>query len=243
MQVIITGGTGLIGKKLIKELSVAGHRSVVLSRHPENRELPGDSDLVQWDGETAQNWKEWVEESEAIINLAGENIAGKGLVPDRWTEEKKREILRSRLKAGEAINQAIESAHNKPRVLIQASAIGYYGTGENVKTEDSPPGEDFLADTAQKWEKMTGPGEDMGIRRVIIRTGIVLCTAGGILPRFILPYRFFLGGPLGSGKQWYSWIHESDEARAIRILLENDEAEGPYNLTAPFPREILNSGD
>ncbi|MCF7876603.1 TIGR01777 family oxidoreductase [Candidatus Bipolaricaulota bacterium] len=236
MQVIITGGTGLIGKELVKELSASGHRAVVLSRSPEKRQVPGNTKLVEWDAKSADGWKEWVEESDAIVNLAGENIAGKGLIPDRWTPTKKSRILNSRLKAGEAVNEAVKSVENKPRVLIQASAIGYYGTGEGEVTENSTPEGDFLAETARKWEGITRSVEELGVRRAVIRTGIVLSSEGGVLPRLQLPYRLFLGGPLGTGRQWYSWIHVIDEVKAIRFLLENEKAEGPFNLTAPNPR-------
>ncbi len=236
MQVIVTGGTGLIGKELIKELSAHGHNVVVLTRSPENRHVPGDAELVGWDAESSAGWGEWVEESEAIVNLAGENIAGKGLFPDRWTPGKKSRILNSRLKAGEAVREAVESAEDKPRVLIQASAIGYYGTGEEEVTENASPGGDFLGEAAREWEGITRPLEEMGVRRAVIRTGIVLSSKGGVLPRLRLPYKFFLGGPLGTGKQWYSWIHIVEEVRAIRFLLEDEEAEGPFNLTAPNPK-------
>jgi len=235
MRVIITGGTGLIGKKLVKELTTHGHKAVVLSRSPEGRQVPEQTSLVKWNAETPEGWEEWVEKSDGIVNLAGENIAGAGLIPDRWTENKKKRILNSRLKAGEALNQAVVAAGNKPGVLVQASAIGYYGTGESEVSESSPPGEDSLAEIAQKWEKVTEPVEKMGLRRVVIRTGVVLSTEGGVLPRLQLPYKFFLGGPLGTGRQWYSWIHIADEAKAIRFLLENESAEGPFNLTAPNP--------
>ncbi|MBS3787197.1 TIGR01777 family oxidoreductase [Candidatus Bipolaricaulota bacterium] len=233
MRVIVTGGTGLIGKELVKELSANGHEVVVLSRSPESKRVPCDAKLVKWDAESAEGWQKWVEESEAIVNLAGENIAGKGLIPDRWTPSKKSRILNSRLKAGEAVNEAIESADDKPRVLIQASAIGYYGTGGEEVTEADPPGGGFLGETARKWEGVTRPVEKMGVRRAVIRTGIVLSSEGGVLPRLQLPYKFFLGGPMGTGRQWYSWIHLGDEVRAIRFLLENEKAEGPFNLTAP----------
>lgn len=236
MRVIVTGGTGLIGKELVRELSTHGHSVVVLTRSPENRQVPGDAELVNWDAESSAGWGEWVEESEAIVNLAGENIAGKGLIPDRWTPDKKSRILNSRLKAGEAVKEAVESAEDKPRVLIQASAIGYYGTSEEEVTEDAPPGGDFLGETARKWEGITRPLEEMGVRRAVIRTGIVLSSRGGVLPRLRLPYKLFLGGPLGTGGQWYSWIHVVDEVRAIRFLLENEEAEGPFNLVAPNPK-------
>ena len=236
MKVIITGGTGLIGRMLIKELTGRGDEAVVLTRNPKKRDVSGNAQLVKWDAETADGWVEWVNKSDAIVNLTGENIAGAGLIPDRWTESKKDKILHSRLKAGRAVNEAIKSAEDKPRVLVQASAIGYYGTGEEDLTEDSPPGEGFLAETAQKWEAVTEPVENLGVRRVVIRTGIVLSSEGGVLPRLQLPYRFFLGGPLGGGRQWHSWIHVADEVKAIRFLIETEEARGPFNLTAPNPK-------
>jgi hypothetical protein len=242
MQVIITGGTGLIGRELVKELTENGHRAVVLSRHPEGKEPLEGATMVKWDAESAEGWLKWVEESEGIVNLAGENIAGSGLIPDRWTSTKKNRILTSRLKAGRAVVEAIESADDKPRVLIQSSAIGYYGTGEAVVDEGSPRGDGFLAETAEEWEKVTRPVESLRVRRPVIRTGIVLSTEGGVLPRLKLPYELFLGGPMGSGDQWYSWIHISDEVRAIRFLLENEQADGPVNLTAPSPKRNKDFG-
>ncbi len=237
MRVIITGGTGLIGRELVRNLQSHGHGAVVLSRHPEGREVPGNVDMVKWDAESPEGWVDEVEKSDAIVNLAGENIAGSGLLPDRWTERKKRRILNSRLKAGKAVTEAVKAADNRPEVVVQASAVGYYGTSEDkVFTEDSPPGEDFLADVAVEWEGVTAPVEELGIRRLVIRTGIVLSSKGGVLPRLTLPHRFFLGGPLGSGRQWYSWIHIEDEVRAIRFLLESEEVSGAVNLTAPNPR-------
>jgi len=236
MRVIITGGTGLIGRALVKELSAGGHEAVVLSRKPGERSLPRDAELVKWDAESSEGWMSWVEKSDAIVNLAGENIAGKGLIPDRWTAEKKKRILESRLKAGRAVTEAVEGAENKPDVVVQASAIGYYGTGGEDLTEESSPGEDFLAETAQKWESATSSVEAAEVRRVVIRTGMVLSSRGGVLPRLELPYRLFLGGSLGTGRQWHSWIHLTDEARAIRFLIETEAARGPFNLTAPDPK-------
>ena len=242
MLVIITGGTGLIGRELVKELTDNGHRAVVLSRHPEGREPLEGARMVKWDAESAEGWVDWVEESDGIVNLAGENIAGSGLIPDRWTSAKKNRILTSRLKAGRAVVEAIESADDKPGVLVQSSAIGYYGTGEEVVDESSPRGDGFLAETAEEWEEVTRPVESMGVRRPIIRTGIVLSSEGGVLPRLKLPYELFLGGPLGTGNQWYSWIHIADEVRAIRFLLENEQEDGPVNMTAPSPKRNRDFG-
>jgi hypothetical protein len=172
-----------------------------------------------------------VDGAEAIINLAGENISS-----GRWTDKRKRAILESRLNAGRAVVQAVQAAANKPRLVVQASAVGYYGpSGDEEITEETPPGGDFLAQVAIAWEESTAPLEALGLRRVIIRTGVVLSSAGGALPRMLLPFRLFAGGRLGTGRQWFPWIHIADEVRAIRFLMENETATGPFNLTAPAP--------
>jgi hypothetical protein len=234
---MITGGTGLIGRALIEALHEYDHQVLVLSRNPEKYEdFPYEVEFAQWDAKTAQGWGDQINHVDAVVNLAGKNLAGKGFFPSPWTPERKRRILNSRLQAGRAINAAIEAAERKPEVLIQASAIGYYGPrGDEIITEESEPGDDFLAQTCIQWEDVTRPVEAMGVRRAIIRTGIVLSTEEGALPRLLLPHRFFVGGPFGDGEQWYSWIHLADEAAAIRFLIENEQAAGPFNLTAPHP--------
>lgn len=237
MRVIITGGTGLIGRELSKELLDAGHEVIVLSRHPEAREkVSPEIRMVKWDARSSRGWSDQLEEADGLVNLAGENIAGAGLIPDRWTESKKEKILRSRLNAGKAVKEAIENVDEKPEVLVQASAVGYYGpTGDRVVTEGSEPGDGYLARTAREWEEVTASVEAAGIRRAVIRTGLVLSIEGGAFPRLTLPFKFMVGGPLGDGQQYYPWIHIRDEARAIRFLLENEGLSGPFNLTAPEP--------
>jgi hypothetical protein len=239
MRIIITGGTGLIGKPLTAALLEDGHEVIVLSRSPTKHEddMPEGTRLYKWDAETSTNWQLFVEETDAIVNFAGASIAGDGFPPDRWTDERKRVILDSRLDAGRAVVQAFEKAENKPKVLIQSSAVGYYGrhTEDKVLDETAHPGGDFLARVCREWEKVTDPVVDMGVRRCITRTGIVLSMEGGALPNLVLPFKFFAGGPMGSGKQWYPWIHIEDEVRAIKFLLENEEAQGVYNLSAPNP--------
>ncbi len=237
MRVLITGGTGLIGRSLTRELIGGGHEVVVLSRNPAGRKkVAPEVDMVEWDARTPEGWSGELEETDAVVNLAGENIAGSGLIPDRWTEEKKERILNSRLDAGNAVKEAFKAVDHEPEVLVQSSAVGYYGaTGDRIVTEGSEPGEGFLAETAVQWEEVTEPLEGMGVRRVVIRTGLVLDTEGGAFPRLLLPFKYFVGGPLGDGQQYYSWIHVRDEVRAIRSLLENEEASGPFNLTAPEP--------
>ena len=240
MHILMSGGTGLIGQALTKELLAQGHQVTILSRSPQKYEaaMPGAT-LVKWDGRTSAGWGHLLEGTQAVINLAGTSIAGDGLtgiLSRRWGAEYKRSIDQSRIDAGQAIVQAVAMAEKKPRVLVQASAVGYYGPrGNEDVTEDSPSGTDFLAQVCVHWENSTKPVEEMGVRRVITRTGLILTEEGGILPIMLLPFRMFVGGPVGSGRQVVSWIHMQDEVQAILHLLENETAHGVYNLTAPKP--------
>lgn len=231
-RTIITGGTGLIGRALATELVARGHEVIVLSRSPgQARSLPNGVRAEQWDGRSAAGWGSLAEGATAIVNLAGENLAA-----GRWTGERKQVIRESRLQAGQAVIDAVMGAARKPRVVIQASAVGYYGPrGDDFVTEETPPGSDFLARLCVDWESSTALVEAMGVRRAIIRTGLVLSRESGALPRLVLPFRFFVGGPMGSGNQWYPWIHIADEVAAIAFLIEHETARGPFNLTAPYP--------
>ncbi len=237
MRVIITGGTGLIGRNLAASLVNNHHEVIVLSRHPKQAVgLPTGVQVVGWDARTAQGWGQLADGADAIVNLAGESIGGAGLIPARWTDARKQRILQSRLDAAHAVVQAVEAAAHKPRVVVQASAVGYYGaTGDNLITETHAVGNDFLAQVCVQWENASAPLDDMGVRRVVIRTGLVLSPDEGVLPRLMLPFRFFAGGALGSGQQWYPWIHCDDVTRAIRFLIARDDATGSFNLTAPDP--------
>ena len=237
MRIIITGGTGLIGSELSKSLAADGHEVIVLSRNPEGKPLPTGVRAEKWDGKTAVSWGHLADGADAIINLAGENIAGSGLLPARWTKERKARILNSRLDAGNAVVEAVAAAKVKPKLVIQSSGIDYYGNvPDGVVTEDSPAGDDgFLAKVTVPWEDSTAAVEQEGVRRVIIRTGVVLDKEGGPLGTMLLPFKFFAGGPVGSGKQWLAWIHIQDVVSAIRFLLAHEAARGPYNLCAPEP--------
>ena len=238
MRVIITGGTGLIGSRLAETLAADDHEVIVLSRSPERRAgmFRHDVRIEEWDAETAKGWGHLADGADAIVNLAGESIAGEGLIPDRWTADKKRRIRESRLNAGKAVVQAVRAADDKPGVVVQSSAVGYYGVrGDEKISEVGLRGDDFLARTCEQWEASTAEVEEMGVRRAVARTGIVLSTEGGAFPRIVLPIKLFVGGPLGSGDQYYSWIHIADEVGALRFLIENDEASGSFNLTAPNP--------
>jgi len=232
IRVLITGGTGLIGRALSASLVDDGHEVIVLSRRPERASgLPDGVRVEGWDAHTAEGWGTLVSGAGAIVNLAGENIAA-----GRWTASRKRRILESRVNAGKAVVEAVESATRKPGVVVQASGVGYYGScGDEEVTEETPAGDDFLAQLAVAWEASSAGVEAWGVRRAIARTGVVLSMQGGALPRMLLPFRLFLGGRLGSGRQWFPWIHVADEVDVIRFLIDNESAGGPFNLTAPNP--------
>jgi len=237
VRVIITGGTGLIGRALAAELAAAGYEVVVLSRNPQRAaDLPAGVRAERWDGRTAQGWGPLADGAEAIVNLAGENLAGEGFLPGRWTAERKQKIVQSRVDAGAAVVQAVKAAFAKPRAVIQSSGIGAYGPlGDEVVDERAPFGAGFLADVTRQWEASTAAVEPLGVRRVIVRSGVVLSAQGGALGRMILPFRLFAGGWFGSGRQWLPWIHIADEVAALRFLIEKRQASGIFNLTAPQP--------
>ena len=232
MNILMTGGTGMIGRALTRSLIDDSHEVTILTRNPSNRAgIPAEAKLVWWDGKTTEGWKESIEQADAVVHLAGESIA-----EGRWTDERKRKIHDSRVLTGQALVKAIQETDNKPRVLVQSSAIGYYGPhGDEALDENSEPGNDYLAQLCVQWEAATAPVEELGVRRAIARTGIVLSMDGGALPRIVLPFKFFGGGKIGSGKQWWSWIHLVDQVHALRFLLEQEDASGPFNLTAPNP--------
>lgn len=238
MRVIITGGTGLIGSNLAESLAADGHEVIVLSRSPDQYTgmFENDVRIEGWDARTADGWGHLADGADAIVNLAGASIAGEGFPPTRWTPARKRLILESRLYAGKAVVEAVRAAEEKPKVVIQSSAVGYYGVrGDEKVTEIALNGDDFLSRVCEKWEASTAEVADMGVRHATVRTGLVLSTEGGAFPIILMPIKMFVGGPLGSGEQYYSWIHIDDVIGALCFLLENEDASGPFNLTAPDP--------
>ena len=231
MRVLITGGTGLIGRAVAVDLHAAGYDVFVLTRDPSRTKPPTGVEVAGWDGLTATGWSKLLEGESAIIHLAGEGIAD-----GRWSEERKRRLRSSRVDSGHAVVAGIRAAKTPPRVLLQSSAVGFYGPrGDEPLDENEPAGVTFLADVSREWEASTLDVEALGVRRPLLRTGIVLAREGGALPKMALPVRLGVGGSLGSGKQWFPWIHEADEVAAIRFLLERNDAQGAFNLTAPNP--------
>ncbi len=230
MRLVISGGTGLIGTALARAALAAGDEVLILSRNPAPERLPSGARGVLWDAHHPEAWRQALEGADAVVNLAGASVAG-GL----WTRRRKALLLQSRQKVGQSLTQAIMSLDQPPRVLVQASGVGYYGRQvEQAVDESAPPGTDFLARlAAEAWEPSTAPVESRGVRRIIIRTGLVLSRDGGSLPLMALPFRLFLGGPIGNGRQWVPWIHIHDEVAAIRFLIEHPDAQGPFNLVAP----------
>jgi uncharacterized protein (TIGR01777 family) len=225
VRIIIAGGSGFLGRALARTLRDRGFQVRVLSRQPRG------VDEVRWDPESGGGtWTGVLERSDAVVNLAGEGIADSS-----WTPERKATILASRVTSTRALAEAIRGCAHPPKVFISASGIGYYGTpGDQVLTEGSAPGSDFLATVCQSWEQETSAAAGIA-RIVLLRTGVVLARNGGALPRMALPFRFFVGGPLGSGRQYVSWIHLADWVEMVRWALSSSQVDGPLNVTAPAP--------
>jgi len=229
MKIVVAGGTGFIGGALVARLAGDGHEVVVLSRDPGRAVLPAGAHAVRWDGASADGWASHVQEAGAVVNLAGTSI-GAG----RWTSWRKREILDSRVNATRALIEAMARGGSASRVLVSSSAVGYYGavnTGD--VTEDHPAGAGFLADVCVRWEQEAMAATTVGARVVLLRTGIVLGRGGGALARMTLPFRLFAGGPIGSGRQPFPWIHLDDVAGIVAFALSRGDVAGPVNMAAP----------
>jgi len=236
MKVAITGATGFIGSRLVQRLHAKGHKIVVLTRNITfaQKVFPSETfpnvEIVAYTPNTSGSWQNVITSCDGVVNLAGEPI-GEG----RWTPERKQEILNSRKLGTQKIVEAIANANPKPTVLINASAIGYYGTSETATfDETSLSGSDFLAQVCQIWEAQARKVKDAGVRLVILRLGIVLGN-GGALDKMIMPFKLFAGGPIGSGRQWFSWIHVDDLVSLLLEALTKSEINGVYNSTAPNP--------
>jgi uncharacterized protein (TIGR01777 family) len=235
MKVAITGATGFVGSRLVERLHSEGQTVLVLTRNTTfaQKVFPSEAfpnvEIIAYTP-ISDSWQDAISACDAVVNLAGEPI-GEG----RWTAERKQEILNSRKLTTQKIVEAIQIANPKPSVLVNASAIGYYGTSETATfDETSASGNDFLAQVCQTWEAQAQKVQAAGVRLVILRFGIVLGT-GGALGKMITPFKLFAGGPIGSGKQWFSWIHLDDIVNLILQALTKPEMQGVYNATAPNP--------
>ncbi len=230
MKIAITGATGFVGSRLVEQLQAQEHQIVILTRSPQQatNRFP-QATVVGYNPLKSGEWQAAIDGCDAVINLAGEPIAEK-----RWTPAQKRIMLDSRKVGTEKIVEAIAQANNKPPVLINASAIGYYGTSETAKfDETSPAGTDFLAEICTAWETAAQAASSDRTRVVVLRLGIVLGENGGALAKMLAPFSAFVGGPIGSGKQWFSWIHRDDVVKLIITALTDHQMKGVYNATAP----------
>jgi uncharacterized protein len=228
VKITISGASGLIGRRLLKSLSAEGHSLHVLSRHA-GTNLPGGVKLSAWDPARAEPPAESLRDADAVIHLAGEPVA------QRWNDDVKRKIRESRVAGTRNLVQALAKLPTRPQALICASAVGYYGSrGDETLTESSPPGSDYLAEVCREWEKAAADAESLGIRVVRVRTGLVLDARGGALPRMLPPFKLGVGGKIGSGRQWTSWIHIEDLAGIFQFALTNP-VQGPVNGVAPNP--------
>ncbi|WGV26972.1 thylakoid membrane protein ThyD [Halotia branconii] len=236
MKIAVTGATGFVGSRLVARLHKEGNRVLVLTRNTTyaQKVFPSEAfsnvEIVAYTPTVSGSWQDAIAGCDSVVNLAGEPIA-----EERWTPEHKQKILNSRQLGTQKIVEAIANANPQPTVLVNASAIGYYGTSETATfDESSSSGSDFLAQVCQVWEAEARKVKDAGVRLVILRFGIVL-GQGGALGKMIMPFKLFAGGPIGSGRQWFSWIHVDDLVSLILQALTKPETEGVYNATAPNP--------
>jgi hypothetical protein len=229
MNILIAGASGLIGQSLIKELLKAGHTITALSRFPQQQMKQQNLVWRKWQNGDFLPWKDDLLRSEIIINLVGESIAGK-----RWSKKRKEQLLNSRVNAGRLFVSALKETNARPELFIQASAIGVYNPGQHKIDESAKTGGGFLADLTIKWEQSTAEIESMGIPRIILRIGLVLAADSLLIKKMLLPFKFFIGGPVGNGNQIMSWIHQDDLVDIILFLIEV-KSPAVYNLTAPQP--------
>jgi uncharacterized protein (TIGR01777 family) len=231
MKILVSGATGLVGTALAEQLRRDGHNVCRLLRKKDEDEEHAKEDCdLDW-GLSSHEFGAAAQNADAVVNLAGASIAD-----GRWTEDRKELLRSSRLETTRALVAAIEKMSPRPKVLVSASAIGYYGDrGNQVLTEESPPGADFLSGLAESWEAEAVKAEVLGIRVVRLRFGIILAKQGGALPQMMLPFKIGAGGKLGSGKQWMSWVALEDVLQVIRFAMETASVQGPVNVTAPQP--------
>lgn len=239
MKIAIAGGSGFVGKALTKELLKGQHDLYILTRNAVDTEQPKGITVVQWlnDGDKPENQ---LEDTDVFINLAGESLSS-----GRWTAVRKRRLLESRLIATTEINRIISALNRKPSILLNASAIGYYGTSHTQTFTEKiiKYPSDFLSEVTDRWEKAAEPIAKDSIRTVYMRFGVILGKNEGALPRMIMPYKLYVGGTIGSGQQILSWIHIKDIVQAILFCIHNDKINGAVNFTAPNPQNMKEFGN
>lgn len=231
MKIVIAGGAGFIGKAMARAW-VSKHHLIVLTRAPERTQpqLPVGACAIGWDGKELGDWVQQLEGADVLINLAGESIA------QRWTPKVKQQLWDSRVKTTALLTHAVQQVQSPPRVMLQASAIGIYDQSPETTCDEScPPASGFLAELGKAWEAAAQPVQERGVRLCLMRIGVVLGEGGGALERMLTPFKLGVGGPLGSGKQWLSWIHLEDVVRAAAFLMARDDLSGAFNFTAPNP--------
>jgi uncharacterized protein (TIGR01777 family) len=231
MQLVITGATGFIGSALCSRLLEQGHALTLFTRGAPRDSGGPNKRWLHWTPGALREWKSALDGADGAVHLAGEPIAEK-----KWSAAQRQRIEQSRIDSTRSLVQAIAAAEHKPKFLISASAVGYYGPrNDEIITEEAVPGSDFLSALCRAWEAEAKEAEAFGVRVVRLRTGIVLGRGGGALAKMAEPFKYFVGGKLGSGRQWMSWIHLEDEVRLIIELMHNSQASGPVNATAPNP--------
>ncbi len=231
MTILIAGGTGFLGAPLVESLASAGHRVIILSRNAGAavKRLGRDVEIQEWDPPAPGRWASQAARADAVINLVGEPLDAK-----RWTAKQKERIALSRVDVTRALVQALGEGRQKPATLINASAVGYYDhSGEDTVTENSSQGKGFLADVCGRWEAEALKAKEYGVRTVLLRTGVVMSAGGGVLKRMVPPFRFFVGGPIGSGDQWVPWVHRADLIGVVHFVLSHPDLAGPINVVAP----------
>jgi len=228
-NILITGGTGFIGKELRRLLLKEGHYLTIVTRSPKkyDDEKAKNQQFISWEDDLV----EAMEKADSVIHLAGENVFSQ-----RWSEEVKQRIYDSRIVSTRKLVNVMREASSKPKVFISASGSGFYGNGgDNIRIETDPVSDDFLAQVCKDWEAEAQKATEFGVRVANPRIGIVLEKDGGALEKMIPPFQFFVGGPVGNGKQYMSWVHRDDMIRALAFPIENEKLNGPYNVCAPFP--------
>lgn len=230
-RVVIAGGSGFIGSHLVKRLAANGYNVHILTRSAAGRRSGEQITVVEWDGKNQGEWSATLEGAYAVINLSGASIGAK-----RWTAARKMEIIRSRVDSTMALVEGMRGSGKRPSVMINSSGIGYYGdSGDALMDETGPGGTDFLAETVKEWESAAAEASSAGVRHVALRTGLVLGKQAVALKRMMFPFQLFVGGPIGSGKQWISWVHLDDVVDGMLFAAKTESVSGPVNLCSPEP--------